>query len=177
MRDIRPGRIRTNQMHSPVGAAISRQKAITSEYPIARIPSVRNQKSLLLLEKVPAAAGECGGDPFRKCRSWYEGKTSNPENLPRRFKPSKADPQGVPSTSGPSTGPPSPAGEGLGLSRQSIRIRPSLLFHSSVLPLHQSGLRPDCITFYGIAATGSYGVSNSLRDAPPGGEAPGGEAF
>ena len=35
----------------------------------------------------------------------------------------------------------------------------------------QSGLRPASTTFYGIAATGSYFRFNSLRDAPPGGEA------
>ena len=33
-----------------------------------RIPSVESLKSLLLLEKVPAAAGECGGDTYNKCR-------------------------------------------------------------------------------------------------------------
>ena len=35
----------------------------------------------------------------------------------------------------------------------------------------QSGLRPASSTFYGIAATGSYARLDSLRDAPPGGEA------
>ena len=35
----------------------------------------------------------------------------------------------------------------------------------------QSGLRPASTTFYGIAATGSYFRFNSLRDAPPEGEA------
>ena len=35
----------------------------------------------------------------------------------------------------------------------------------------QSGLRPASTTFCGIAATGSYVRFNSLRDAPPGGEA------
>ena len=35
---------------------------------------------------------------------------------------------------------------------------------------HQSGLRPASITFYGIAATGSYLYFNSLRDAPPKGK-------
>ena len=35
----------------------------------------------------------------------------------------------------------------------------------------QSGLRPASSTFYGIAATGSYFELDSLRDAPPGGEA------
>ena len=36
---------------------------------------------------------------------------------------------------------------------------------------HPSGLRPASITFYGIAATGSYVSSDSLRDAPPQGKA------
>ena len=36
---------------------------------------------------------------------------------------------------------------------------------------HQSGLRPASITFCGIAATGSYDYFDSLRDAPPDGEA------
>ena len=35
----------------------------------------------------------------------------------------------------------------------------------------QSGLRPASSTFCGIAATGSYFRFNSLRDAPPEGEA------
>ena len=35
----------------------------------------------------------------------------------------------------------------------------------------QSRLRRASSTFYGIAATGSYVRFNSLRDAPPGGEA------
>ena len=48
-------------------------------------------------------------------------------------------------------------------------------FSASVLRTapHQSRLRRASITFYGIAATGSYDDLNSLRDAPPGGEASG----
>lgn len=37
---------------------------------------------------------------------------------------------------------------------------------------HQSRLRRSSIAFYGIAATGSYDHFDSLRDAPPEGEAP-----
>ena len=45
-------------------------------------------------------------------------------------------------------------------------------FRQSVPPLISQGFRPASITFYGIAATGSYDDLNSLRDAPPGGDAP-----
>ena len=53
----------------------------------------------------------------------------------------------------------------------SVRIRPSLLIPLLCTAPHQSRLRRASITFYGIAATGSYDDLNSLRDAPPGGEA------
>ena len=72
-------------MKNNVGAAISRPKTHGIKCLVERIPPDKSQESLLLLEKVPAAAGECGGDPFRKCRSWYEGESSNSENIPRRF--------------------------------------------------------------------------------------------
>ena len=48
------------------------------------------------------------------------------------------------------------------------RITPTALARNAP---PQSGLRPASSTFYGIAATGSYVRFNSLRDAPPGGEA------
>ena len=47
-----------------VGAATSRPKRYESEQMVERIPPDGSQKSLLLLEKVPAAAGECGGDTY-----------------------------------------------------------------------------------------------------------------
>ena len=49
-----------------------------------------------------------------------------------------------------------------------MRSRPA--FKSCSAP-HPSGLRPASITFYGIAATGSYVSLDSLRDAPPQGKA------
>ena len=45
-----------------------------------------------------------------------------------------------------------------------MRSRPA--FRACSAP-HPPGLRPASITFYGIAATGSYVSSDSLRDAPP----------
>ena len=48
-----------------------------------------------------------------------------------------------------------------------VRIRPSFLVPPACAAPHQSGLRPASITFYGIAATGSYQDFDSLRDAPP----------
>ena len=49
-----------------------------------------------------------------------------------------------------------------------MRSRPA--FRACFAP-HPSGLRPASITFYGIAATGSYVSLDSLRDAPPQGKA------
>ena len=49
-----------------------------------------------------------------------------------------------------------------------MRSRPAFKSYSAP---HPSGLRPASITFYGIAATGSYVSSDSLRDAPPQGKA------
>ena len=49
-----------------------------------------------------------------------------------------------------------------------MRSRPA--FKACSVP-HPSGLRPASITFYGIAATGSYVSLDSLRDAPPQGKA------
>ena len=49
-----------------------------------------------------------------------------------------------------------------------MRSRPA--FRACFAP-HPSGLRPASITFYGIAATGSYVSSDSLCDAPPQGKA------
>ncbi|MDY3782059.1 MAG: hypothetical protein SOZ90_07760, partial [Candidatus Faecousia sp.] len=57
-----------------------------------------------------------------------------------------------------------------GFGFQGIRIRPGFLVPQVCTAL-QSGLRPGSFTFYGIAATGSYHDFESLRDAPPGGEA------
>ena len=48
------------------------------------------------------------------------------------------------------------------------RITPAALARNAP---PQSGLRPASSTFYGIAATGSYFELDSLRDAPPGGDA------
>ena len=50
-------------------SATSRPKRSETEQLVERIPPGRKPKSLLLLEKVPAAAGECGGDTYNECQS------------------------------------------------------------------------------------------------------------
>ena len=51
-----------------------------------------------------------------------------------------------------------------------VRIRPGFPITPVSTAPHQSRLRRASITFYGIAATGSYFDFHSLRDAPPGGK-------
>ena len=65
--------------HITVGAATSCPKRSETEQLVERIPPDGSLKSLLLLEKVPAAAGECGGDTCNECRSRLENiaKTRN----------------------------------------------------------------------------------------------------
>ena len=90
---------------------------------VARIPPDGSPKSLLLLEKVPAAAGGCGGDTCNKCRGSLESKAEmqnfKPKHLFRHVGPARGPLHIRPA------GHPLQAGEGMGVPPFGMCVQPA----------------------------------------------------